>query len=177
MSAKKYVSKLFLKHSTFVILKDGRKANLEFTGGIGGTYKRGGYIIVTDPEIQEAIESDPRYKIEFVLAQEFPDNVPIAKQPTIKIDEIKIVTPVVEVEEIKEVETETKEEEEVKEVVETPEQVDLKSDYQIVESVTDSQLARNYFRDLGETGMASRLGKPQINMLCDKYKISFPNLK
>lgn len=175
MSAKKYVSKLFLKHSTFVMLEGGRKANLEFTGGIGGTYKRGGYIIVTDPEIQEAIESDKRYKIEFVLAQTFPDDTPIAKQPTIKIDEIKYVTPDVEEEVKEEVETETKEE--VKEEVEVEKPIDLKPDYKIIDSVTDSQLARNYFRDLGETGMASRLGKPQINMLCDKYKISFPNLK
>lgn len=168
MSAKKYVSKLYLKHSTFVILSDGRKANLEFTGGIGGTYKRGGYIIVTDLEIQKAIESDPRYKIEFVLAQEFPDDTPIAKQPIIKIDEIKYVTPeVVEVEEEEVSEQELQQEQEV----------DLKSDYKIIESIIDVQLARNYFRDLGESGMPSRIGKPQINMLCDKYKVSFPNLK
>jgi len=168
-TAKKYISKLFLKHSTFVILPDGRKANLEFTGGIyNGSYKRGGYIIVTDPEVQQAIESDSRFKIEFSLAQTFAEDVPLAKQPTIKIDKIKTV---VEVEEPIE---ETTTEEEVEEPIE---EVEVDSDYKIEESITDVQLARNYFRDLGEAGLTPVLSKQKITALCEKYKVAFPNLK
>lgn len=177
MSTKKYVSKLFLKHSTFVILKDGRKVNLEFTGGIGGTYKTGGHILITDPEVQEAIESDKRFNVEFRLMQTYPDNVPVAKQPMLKIDKPKNFVPVETVEVI-EVEPESESEPIIPEEVEPePEEVEPETGYTNVDSVTDPQLARNYFRDLGETSMTPVLGKAKIKILCDKYKVNFPNLK